>query len=143
MDVVKYLIACVFCLSIVFTAAGCAGNKPLAQKDLMHRRFVLVSVDGKPFTTPMRQPDIEFGENFLVYGGMCNHYRGHGKLAGNVLTVDRLASTRMLCPDDELNKLEMLFGQMLAAGADISFDGKTLTLKQGGRTLLFTVSDWI
>lgn len=139
----KYIFACALCLGMVLTAAGCAGCKTLAPKDLENRRFVLASVDGKPFKTALNTPDIQFGEGFRVSGGMCNRYMGQGKLVGNVLTVSPMASTRMLCPDDELDKLETLFGRMLEQGAEVSFDGNTLSLKQGGNTLVFTAGDWI
>lgn len=141
---IKKLFACAFGLCIIFSALfsiGCAGAKGVKEADLSNRRFVLESVDGKAFTSANRTPDIAFGENFRVQGGICNRYTGQGVLAGNVLTVKQMASTKMLCVDDALNKLETQFAQMLHAGAEVTLDGKTLTLRQGGHTLVYTAAD--
>lgn len=122
---------------------GCAGAKAPSREDLMHRRFVLSEVDGKAFSGAERVPDIAFDENFRVYGAVCNRYMGQGELAGDVLTVRQAASTKMLCGDDELNNLETLFHQMLQAGAKIDLSDASLTLRQGGRALTYTLRDWI
>ena len=132
------------CFLLVFcVAAGCAGAKQPDRNDLLHRRFVLESVDGAAFSSSVKTPDIEFNENFRVSGQMCNRYTGQGELANGVLTVRQMASTKMLCVDQELNALEQLFGVMLREGAAIDLSGTTLTLRQGGHVLVFTLRDWV
>lgn len=111
------------------------------ESDLMHRRFVLESVNGVPFKSEFRTPDIEFGENFRVYGQVCNRYTGRGKLAGDVISVAHMASTRMMCPDNALNELERDFTEMMRNGAKAEFTGNTLTLSGSGQRLVYTASD--
>lgn len=125
----------------LFATVSCAGGNNITESDLMHRRFVLESVNGAPFKSEFRTPEIEFGENFRVYGQVCNRYMGQGKLAGDVLTVAQMASTMMLCPDDALNKLERDFSEMMQNGAKAEFSGNTLTLSGSGQKLVYTASD--
>lgn len=142
MNISRKLTISALCFTFLL-AAGCAGSKNMNQKDLLHHRFVLESIDGVPFESSVRTPDIEFGEGFRVYGGICNRYTGQGELADNVLTVKQMASTKMLCADDKLNKFEGQFAQMLSAGAEIAIEGNTLTLKQGGHVLVYKLADWV
>lgn len=126
----------------LFASVSCAGGNKMKEADLMHRRFVLESVDGVAFASKFRTPDIEFGENFRVTGQVCNRYMGQGKLANDVLTVEKMASTLMMCPDEALNKLERDFSELLRNGVKTEFTGDTLTLSGGGRTLVYKASDW-
>ena len=127
-----------FCLA---TIAGCGGSKMPVQADLMHRHFMLESVDGQLFTVQQRMPDITFGEGFRVYGQVCNRYTGQGELAEGILVVRHMASTKMFCADAALNVLEDQFARMLAAGVALDFSGDTLTLRQGGHVLVYRLQD--
>lgn len=139
-DMNKLWMMLVVSLGLV-AVAGCANGKTPAQSDLLHRRYVLETVDGKPFAATERTPDIAFGEGFRVFGGICNRYTGQGELSGNVLTVKQMASTKMLCAEDELNDFEYRFAQMLMAGAVMDLSGDRLTLTQGGHTLVYRFRD--
>ena len=130
-------------VSVLFLASACAGAKTLSQADLAHRRFVLASVDGVAFAPAPGAPDIEFGEGFRVYGRICNRYSGPGTLENGVLTVERMISTKMLCPDAALNEFESLFARMLRDGVQVELSGKTLTLRGGGHVLVYTARDWV
>ena len=141
MNRMQFFLAFATCIALVL-AAGCAAGKTLTQADLLHRRFVLESVDGKPFTHE-RAPDIEFGEGFRVYGAVCNRYTGQGELKNDVLFVKQMASTKMLCADGTLNTLEQDFARMLQDGATVEFADNTLTLRQGGRVLVYKARDWV
>ena len=108
---------------------------------LLHRRFVLESVDGAPFAAGERVPELEFLEGFRVAGGFCNRFMGQGELDGGVLKVAQMASTKMLCVDEALNTLEGLFATMMQEGAAVAFDGTALSLSQGGRVLGWKLQD--
>ena len=138
----SFLFLAVLCLPVFLTAA-CAGAKAPTRDELLHRRFVLTSVDGVPQAASPITPDIEFNEGFRVSGRMCNRYAGQGKLENGLLTVGQMISTKMLCTDDALNRLDGLLAAMLAAGARADLSGGTLTLRQGGHTLVFTARDWV
>lgn len=107
------------------------------QADLLQRYFVLRSVNGQDYTHKERVPDLEFGEGFRVFGQMCNRYTGQAALEDGKLFVRQMASTKMLCPDTKLNQLEDAFAQMVHAGADLAFDGSTLTLVGNNLEMLF------
>lgn len=116
----------------------------LGQKDLLHHRFILNSINGKAFSSKGHTPSIEFNEGFRVGGEICNNYRGQAELQGETLTVKEIASTRKFCADPELNKLEIDFFAMLGQGAKITLkEGKILTLSRGEQVLEFVLRDWV
>lgn len=129
--------------------AGCAGASDSAQlnaNQLQHHRFVLQSVDGKPLSAQQntaRLPEISFGENLHVAGAMCNRFMGQGKLTGNTLQVEGMASTRMMCVDTQLNQLDGVISTMLRTGAQVDVAGNQLTLKDNQHTLVYTLADLV
>lgn len=143
---------------LVFTAlcllamplSGCSG-KPcaparqagLTKQMLLHHNFVLTSINGRVFTGTERIPYIEFTEGFRASGRMCNQFTGQADLAGNTLSVKQMASTRMMCPDAELNQFENDFSQMLMEGAKITLDDNMLTLTGNGHVMIFRLQDYI
>ena len=136
----RSLIFLLLCLCCAF-AAGCRAGKAPGKTDLAHRRFVLENVDGKTFSSMAETPDIEFGEGFRVYGKICNRFTGQGELEGNVLFVRLMASTKMICADADLNRLENQFAQMLMAGVVLELSGNTLALRQVDHELVYTLQD--
>lgn len=133
-----------FILAAAMTLSACSLNQnpPLKQTDLQHHRFELLSVDGH--TVPAAQgriPEIEFGSNMHVSGKMCNNFMGQGKLQDNVLTVKGLASTMMLCTDQNLNKWDHVISDVLNNGAAVSLKEQKLTLTQGKHTLVYRLKD--
>ena len=122
---------------------------PLGVKDLLHRRFVLKKADGKDVSRTERPVDLEFiqspdaVEGLQVAGSICNRYSGNGNVENGLLTVKRLRTTRMLCPDQQLNALEQLFAGMLEQGADVTFKDRSLILRQGQHELVFEAADWV
>ena len=139
----RSLATCVLTLFCLGSAlAGCSAAQAPARADLLNRHFELVSVDGKAFTsTTSRKPNLEFTEGFRISGGICNRFTGQAELTGNTITAKNMASTRMFCPDDALNQLEQMFSAMLMHGASLDLTGTTLTLQQGGHTLVYTLRD--
>lgn len=128
------------------SAAGTAGaampaDRTVDKADLLHHRFVLKSADGVGFFGKERVPELDFGEGFRVMGAVCNRFTGDGKLENGTLTVKEMALTRMLCGDPDLNALETRVAAMLEAGAELSFDGRILTLRQGGHILVYELHD--
>ncbi|MCL1889341.1 MAG: META domain-containing protein [Desulfovibrionaceae bacterium] len=142
----KHIVAAFYVALLALTAAcgkNPGGDYVITQEDLLHHRFVLVSSDGKNFSAKERIPAIEFNEGLRVSGVVCNRFTGQGRLAGNVLAVDQLASTKMLCADPDLNELENLLTRMLSEGAELRIEGADLAVRQGGHELLYKISDWV
>lgn len=123
------------------TSDAAGESSGLTKEFLMNQRFVLVQIDGAAYTASSDQgiptPTLEFDNDFIVSGRICNTFRGGGELIDGVLTVKTLAATRMLCGDPNLNQLETSFFQMLEGGAALSMNGDRLYLKRGDNALIF------
>ncbi|MTD39622.1 heat shock protein HslJ [Erwinia sp. CPCC 100877] len=135
----------VACSTLVGCVQGDNSAADARAEQLQHHRFLLKSVDGKPLTLSNKsghQPEIDFGEKMHISGTMCNRFTGQGELSNGVLKA-QLASTRMMCVDPQLNALDKLFGQMLAAGAHVSMTNDRLTLRNEQHTLVFKRADWV
>lgn len=139
---------------VTLAVSGCLGDentadqsgKTVTKEDLLHRNFVLTSIDGKDFVAKHPQPmtpNIEFNEGFRISGATCNRFMGQAELNNGVLSVKQLAGTMMMCVDPTLNQLETTFAQMLQAGADISLVDQNLTLRQGGHVLVYKLKDYV
>lgn len=127
--------------------AGCGmskNGKPVTESDLLHHNFALQSVDGVA-VKPHRGngPNIEFGETMYVSGAMCNRFFGNGQLRDGILTVKGLASTRMLCPDPQLNQWDAMIGDVLGNGAKVTLSAQQLTLSGSDHTLVYKLRDWV
>lgn len=131
----------------VLLLAGCGMNqksKTVTESDLLHHHFVLQSVDGIAVTPGHGNgPNIEFGETMHVSGAMCNRFFGNGQLQDGVLTVQGLASTRMLCTDPQLNQWDAMIGNVLSNGAKVTLSAQQLTLSGGDHTLIYKLRDWV
>ena len=135
----------IFCTALAVLTVACwknpGGGYAITQQDLLHHRFILVASAGKDFSAKERVPYIEFNEGLRVSGAVCNQFTGQGRLAGNVLTVEQLVSTKMFCMDPDLNELEHLLARMLSEGVELRFDGPNLMIRQGGHELLYKLLD--
>ena len=130
-------------MAITGCAATGSGGDITAQQ-LQHHRYVLETVDGSSVNhSTTHMPEISFGENMHVSGQMCNRFMGQGKLNGNTLTVDGMASTRMMCVDPQLNQLDGIISDMLNRGAQLSLTGQQLTLTSPQHTLTWKLSDLV
>ncbi|AJJ05470.1 heat shock protein HslJ [Yersinia pseudotuberculosis] len=119
-----------------------ANSSHVTESDLLHHNFVLVSVDGKPpVKTP--EPNIEFGENMHISGAMCNRFMGQGELKDGILTAKGLASTRMLCADEQLNQWDALIGDILHSGVKVTLNKGQLTMSNSTHTLVYQQKDWV
>lgn len=113
------------------------------EEDLLHRNFVLVSIDGREYVGSERLPNLEFNEGFRISGVVCNRYTGLAEMKNGLLVVRQMASTKMLCADHELNLLEDLFTRMVMGGVEISLDSGQLTLRGEGHMLVYRLRDWV
>lgn len=125
--------------------AGCAQTseqKTVTAKDLENHRFVLQSVNGSAFVAQdsARIPELSFGDKLQISGAMCNRFFGQATLNGDQLKAEGLAMTRMMCSEPQLNELDNQFGQMLSNGAQVSFNGQQLTLKNDQHTLTYSLA---
>lgn len=116
--------------------------------ELLHRRFILETADGVDFSSKDRPLEIEFrqsptGKGFMISGGICNRFTGQGNLQDGVLSAPHLGMTRMLCPEEDLNRLENLFAQMMMEGAHYTLKDGQLILRYGEHELVYSQADWV
>lgn len=132
--------------TVMLAACTSATDSQVTETDLLHRHFELVSVDGVRVAENQRQgriPGIEFGEKMHISGSMCNNFFGQGAFKASTLTVEHLASTQMMCADDNLNKWDFLIGDVLKRGAKVTLNQGQLTLSNGQHQLVYTQKDWV
>lgn len=125
--------------------AGCVSNSKVSvnSDQLQHHRFVLQSVNGKPFPASKNPPELSFGEKMTVSGKMCNRFSGEGKLSDGELKVKEMAMTRMMCADPQLNELDNTISTMLRKGAQVDLTANQLTLATAEHTLTYKLSDLV
>ena len=127
---------------------------PVLLKDLAHRRWVLIRIDGQSLaeyaaslglaaeTAPRKIPELDFGEQGFVGGNNgCNQIRGQARVEDGHLVLSQLASTRMACPGFS-DALERLLSQLYSQKLGITRDGETMLLDSGVTRLEFHRQDW-
>ncbi|NJM06087.1 DUF4377 domain-containing protein [Candidatus Gracilibacteria bacterium] len=81
-------------------------------------------------TAPVGEQPVtmQFEEGRAAGNATCNRYTGGYTADGSALTFGPAASTRMLCPGDDLNAQEFAFFQVLELTSSYTITGDTLTL---------------
>ncbi|QIQ22094.1 META domain-containing protein [Zophobihabitans entericus] len=140
----KKLIVLIAGAAMLAGLAGCdsTSEKTATTEDLLHHRFVLIQENGKEVPAD-KQAYIEFGEGLMINGKMCNRFFGKTTLTDGVLTSPGIASTKMLCADEQLNALDSTIGQIFKDGAKATLSDKNLTLTSGTTTLVYKLSDLV
>ena len=122
-------------------------SEVIAEKDLLHRRFELQSINGANYDYKEVRPILEFNEDFRLAGEVCNRFMGPGTLENGVLSAKHMAATKKFCFEEAVNKLEMDFFALLDSGATLEFDGQRLVLSgkgvEGPIVLEYKVTDRI
>lgn len=120
--------------------AGCVvkeSDVAVTDSQLRNQRFVLQSVDGQALAAGETPPELQFGEKMQVTAKMCNRFMGDGSLNNGKLKVSKMAATRIICADPQLNTLDSTLGTMLNAGAQVDLTASQLTLATATRSLVY------
>nr|WP_309578241.1 heat shock protein HslJ [Scandinavium hiltneri] len=122
--------------------AGCVSTSDVTTQpeQLQHHRFVLESVNGTNVTS-QKLLELSFGEDMHISANMCNQFTGEGKLSDGDLTVQKLAITRMVCTDPQLNKLDSTLKTMLRDGVQVDLTEDQLTLATSNDSLVYKLAD--
>lgn len=108
--------------------------------DVVGNRFVLTTANGeKP--AGEREVFFQIDAEGMMFGRVCNNFRGKAELKGEILAMRQAISTRMMCMDGGLSALENKFLHMMDRGALVSMAGDALTLRRDGDTLVFTKTE--
>ncbi|WP_369311229.1 META domain-containing protein [Providencia rettgeri] len=113
------------------------------QNALVHHRFVLTEVDGKPIKSKQTVPYIAFGEKMFVSASMCNDFNGFGNISNAKITVKELTKTELECVDEDLSKWDTMLKRMLAEGATVNIKNNQLVLIQGHYKLVYSLRDYV
>jgi heat shock protein HslJ len=122
---------------------GCGGKTAAADvqiQDLAGKSFALVKISGQECRFS-NTPTLHFNAQLGASGSFCNRFAGQAVLNHGVLTIRQMASTKMLCLDQDQNQLEAEAAQMLMDGASTEFDGKILTIRRGAYSLEYQLKD--
>ena len=124
------LLAAMPLLAACAAGSSAQGGGAVNEADLLNRRFVLSKVNGEPFVSQERTPELQFNPDMRVSGQLCNRFTGVGRLDKGTLTVPQMASTMMLCADQRLNELEQDVTAMLREGAALRMENGALLLSR-------------
>lgn len=124
--------------------AGCVSTRKVTTQpeQLQHHRFVLESINGKNVTS-QKPLELSFGEKMHISGNMCNQFTGEGKLSDGELKVKKLAMTRMMCTDPQLNQLDSTLSAMLHDGVQVDLTENQLTLGTSHDSLVYKLADLV
>lgn len=115
-------------VAIIFTSCACNCNSvEAAQESMAGSSWQLVQLNSKSVPVEADSYTLTLAEDGRLSGrGACNTIMGEYKLAEKqAITLDKIASTRMLCPDGEL---EAEYLEMLNSLTHYHLDGEMLML---------------
>ena len=133
----KYYLAAA--IGLVTLLTGC-NEGDVAFEDLQ-KTWTLTSIDGKDvdstadFLVQTKRKDGP--EELRISGNLgCNNFFGLAELDDNKFKVDKMGSTRKMCPP-ELSSIEKSLSSVLSDWSDISIEENLLTLSNGKNTLVY------
>lgn len=127
-------------LTALFTLSGCGESGKIKDTDLMHHHFVLIKANGQDVALD-KQADLEFGEKMTITGKMCNQFSGQVTLKNDEIKGVGIAMTKMLCNDDQLDKLDIVIDQLITNGAKVELTNNQLILKNKENELIYQVKE--
>ncbi|MCC8189739.1 MAG: META domain-containing protein [Planctomycetes bacterium] len=115
---------------------GLGAGGDISAADLMGNRFVLHTVDGE---SPEWAAGVhmEFDDSLQMAGRICNTFRGQGETVDGILRLKQGISTRMLCFNEDLSRLENFLLGSLEIGLAASLADGFLTLRGADTVLIF------
>ena len=85
---------------------------------IAEHRYVLTKINGEPVATDL-QVFVEIDSQFGLAGRICNTFRGPASYQDGILKAGNLASTRSLCLNENLSRLENALLQALRDGVSL------------------------
>jgi Heat shock protein len=120
--------------------SGCNKSNIISETDLLHHRFVLIKANNDNISSE-NQLELVFGENMNITGKMCNHFSSQVSLKDGIIKGSAIAMTKMLCNDEQLDKLDLTIKQLISKGAHISLNKDQLILKNDNDKLIYQLKD--
>ncbi|MFT0213486.1 META domain-containing protein [Pseudomonas sp. F1_0610] len=131
-------------LSVLVGLVGCSTAEVFdLSTQLRHRNFILVQVNQQLIPEPSFVHRLSFGERLFVSGTMCNEFSGFAQIKGSKLQVITLQQTEKACVNPVLNTWDLILQRMLSQGAEVTWQGQLLILKQGDEQLTYQLRDYV
>lgn len=130
---------------VVFLLIGCKIIKTndVGTSDLVNHRFELIFYNNEDITsTVIPTAFIQFDNEMKVNGKMCSQFYSENpaNLINDILSVTTYVSTRIYCPNEIYNKLDIVINKLLKAGIKVNYQDNLLILTDNLDMLIFKQS---
>lgn len=129
-------------VSVIFNLSGCTSSNSIKEQDLMHHHYVLMKNNGLSLPV-FKNADLEFGENMIMIGKMCNEFSAQTKLENNMIKGQIINMTNNKCQNKQLDLLDNVIKKLIIDGANIQLIDTKLVLKNNQDTLIFQLKDYM
>ena len=129
-------------VSVIFNLSGCTSSNSIKEQDLMHHHYVLMENNGLSLPV-FKNADLEFGENMIMIGKMCNEFSAQTRLENNMIKGQIINMTNNKCQNKQLDLLDNVIKKLIIDGANIQLIGTKLVLKNNQDTLIFQLKDYM
>lgn len=129
-------------VSVIFNLSGCTSFNSIKEQDLMHHHYVLMENNGLSLPV-FKNADLEFGENMIMIGKMCNEFSAQTRLENNMIKGQIINMTNNKCQNKQLDLLDNVIKKLIIDGANIQLIDTKLVLKNNQDTLIFQLKDYM
>ncbi|OTQ74172.1 MULTISPECIES: META domain-containing protein [unclassified Gilliamella] len=129
-------------VSVIFSLSGCTSSNSIKEQDLMHHHYVLMENNGLSLPV-FKNADLEFGENMIMIGKMCNEFSAQTRLKNNMIKGQIINMTNNKCQNKQLDLLDNVIKKLIIDGANIQLIDTKLVLKNNQDTLIFQLKDYM
>lgn len=129
-------------VSVIFNLSGCTSSNSIKEQDLMHHHYVLMKNNGLSLPV-FKNADLEFGENMIMIGKMCNEFSAQTKLENNMIKGQIINMTNNKCQNKQLDLLDNVIKKLIIDGANIQLIDTKLVLINNQDTLIFQLKDYM
>lgn len=129
-------------VSVIFNLSGCTSSNSIKEQDLMHHHYVLMKNNGLSLPV-FKNADLEFGENMIMIGKMCNEFSAQTRLKNNMIKGQIINMTNNKCQNKQLDLLDNVIKKLIIDGANIQLIDTKLVLKNNQDTLIFQLKDYM
>lgn len=102
----------------------------------IQKKWQLESIDGTPVSAEINSTLAVDAQGQATGRLACNHFFGRLALKDNMLKIEQMGSTRMLCAGI-MNRVEMIVSSVLNNGSEISLTKNRLSLAGKKHSLIY------
>ena len=129
-------------VSVIFNLSGCTSSNSITEQDLMHHHYVLMKNNGLSLPV-FKNADLEFGENMIMIGKMCNEFSAQTRLENNMIKGQIINMTYNKCQNNQLDLLDNVIKKLIIDGANVQLIDTKLVLKNNQDKLIFQLKDYM